>query len=78
MFAALSTATSLAELEAKQAAFQRLPAVSDVQSVLSVLPDRADREAGRCCSAWGTWRTASTRALSGPSICGRSPWRSKP
>ncbi len=40
VFAALSTATSLAELEAKQAAFQRLPTVSDVQSVLSVLPDR--------------------------------------
>ncbi len=40
VFAALSTATTLAELEAKQAAFQRLPAVSDVQSVLSVLPER--------------------------------------
>ena len=40
VFAALSTATSLAELEAKQAAFQRLPSVSDVQSVLSVLPDQ--------------------------------------
>jgi uncharacterized protein len=40
VFAALSTATSLADLEAKQAAFQRLPAVSDVQSVLAVLPDR--------------------------------------
>ena len=40
VFAALSTATTLPELEAKQAAFQRLPAVSDVQSVLSVLPDR--------------------------------------
>jgi hypothetical protein len=40
VFAALSTATSLPELEARQAAFQRLPAVSDVQSVLSVLPDR--------------------------------------
>ena len=40
VFAARSTATSLAELEKKQTAFQRLPAVSDVQSVLSVLPDR--------------------------------------
>ncbi len=40
VFAALSTAPSLAELAARQAAFQRLPAVSDVQSVLSVLPDR--------------------------------------
>jgi hopanoid biosynthesis associated RND transporter like protein HpnN len=40
VFAALSTATSLPELEAKQAAFQRLRTVSDVQSVLSVLPDR--------------------------------------
>jgi hypothetical protein len=40
VFAALSTATSLAELEVKQAAFQRLSSVSDVQSVLSVLPDR--------------------------------------
>jgi uncharacterized protein len=39
VFAALSTATTLPELEAKQAAFQRLPSVSDVQSVLSVLPD---------------------------------------
>ena len=28
------------ELEARQAAFQRLPSVSDVQSVLSVLPDQ--------------------------------------
>jgi uncharacterized protein len=40
VFAALSTVPSLAELEAKQAAFARLPSVSDVQSVLSVLPDR--------------------------------------
>ena len=40
VFAALSTATSLTELEARQAAFRRLPSVSDVQSVLSVLPDR--------------------------------------
>ncbi|HEY3067595.1 MAG TPA: MMPL family transporter [Methylomirabilota bacterium] len=38
-FAALATAGSLEELAAKQAAFQRLPSVSDVQSVLSVLPD---------------------------------------
>jgi hopanoid biosynthesis associated RND transporter like protein HpnN len=40
VFAALSTATSLADLEVRQAAFQRLPSVSDIQSVLSVLPDR--------------------------------------
>jgi uncharacterized membrane protein YdfJ with MMPL/SSD domain len=40
VFAALSTAPSLAELESRQAAFARLPSVSDVQSVLSVLPDR--------------------------------------
>ena len=40
VFAALATTTSVAELEAKQAAFQRLASVSDVQSVLSVLPDR--------------------------------------
>jgi len=40
VFAALSTTTSLPELEARQSAFQRLPSVSDVQSVLSVLPDR--------------------------------------
>jgi hypothetical protein len=40
VFAALSTATSLPELADRQAAFQRLPSVSDVQSVLSVLPDR--------------------------------------
>lgn len=39
VFAALSTAPSLPELETKQAAFARLPSVSDVQSVLSVLPD---------------------------------------
>jgi hopanoid biosynthesis associated RND transporter like protein HpnN len=38
VFAALSAATSLAELETRQAAFRRLPSVSDVQSVLSVLP----------------------------------------
>jgi hopanoid biosynthesis associated RND transporter like protein HpnN len=39
-FAALATASSLEELEAKRDAFRRLPSVSDVQSVLSVLPDR--------------------------------------
>ncbi len=39
-FAALTTASSLEELEAKQDAFRRLPSVSDVESVLSVLPDR--------------------------------------
>jgi hypothetical protein len=39
-FAALATASSLEELAAKQDAFRRLPSVSDVQSVLSVLPDR--------------------------------------
>ena len=38
-FAALATAGSLEELATKEAAFQRLPSVSDVQSVLSVLPD---------------------------------------
>jgi uncharacterized protein len=38
VFAALSAATSLAEVETRQAAFRRLPSVSDVQSVLSVLP----------------------------------------
>jgi uncharacterized protein len=40
VFAALSTATSLPELEDRQAAFRHLSSVSDVQSVLSVLPDR--------------------------------------
>jgi uncharacterized protein len=40
VFAALSTAPSLAALEARQAAFARLPSVSDVQSVLSVLPNQ--------------------------------------
>ena len=40
VFAALSTASSLAALEARQMAFARLSSVSDVQSVLSVLPDR--------------------------------------
>ena len=39
-FAALATASSLEELTAKQDAFRRLTSVSDVQSVLSVLPDR--------------------------------------
>jgi len=39
-FAALATAASIAELETKQAVFQRLPSVSDVQSALSVMPDR--------------------------------------
>ena len=36
----LATARSLEELEVKAAAFQRLPSVSDVQSVSSVMPDR--------------------------------------
>ena len=40
VFAALSSAPSLATLEVKQAAFQRLSSVSDVQSALSVLPDQ--------------------------------------
>lgn len=40
VFAALSTAPSLAALEIKQAKFARLASVSDVQSVMSVLPDR--------------------------------------
>src|ERR1700752_4418970 len=39
-FAALATATSPAELEAKHAAFARLSSVADVQSALSVMPDR--------------------------------------
>ena len=42
-FAALATADSLAELEAKQAAFAALPTVSDQISVLKVIP--ADQEA---------------------------------
>jgi len=45
VFAALSTAASMAELDAKQAAFRHLPSVSDVQSVLSVLPDRTAEKA---------------------------------
>jgi uncharacterized protein len=40
VFAALSTAPSLAALETRHAAFARLPSVSDVQSVLSVLPNQ--------------------------------------
>ena len=40
VFAALSSAPSLAALEVKQTAFQRLSSVSDVQSALSVLPDQ--------------------------------------
>ena len=39
-FAALATARSLEELAVKEAAFQRLPSVSDVQSVSTVMPDR--------------------------------------
>ncbi len=39
-FAALATAGSLGELQAKQEAFRRLASVADVQSVLSVMPDR--------------------------------------
>ena len=39
-FAALATARSLEELAVKEAAFQRLASVSDVQSVSSVMPDR--------------------------------------
>ena len=44
VFAALSSAPSLATLEVKQAAFQRLPSVSDVQSALSVLPDHQNEK----------------------------------
>ncbi|MGH7420754.1 MAG: MMPL family transporter [Candidatus Rokuibacteriota bacterium] len=38
-FNALSSASSLAELRAKQAAFEKLPSVSDTDSVLRVIPD---------------------------------------
>ena len=44
-FAALTSAASIAELEAKRAAFERLPAVSEVQSLLTLVP--ADQEAKR-------------------------------
>ncbi|PYM28367.1 MAG: hypothetical protein DMD78_00430 [Candidatus Rokuibacteriota bacterium] len=38
-YAALSTATSLAELERKRAAFERLPSVAGVESALMFIPD---------------------------------------
>src|SRR5207237_5765759 len=41
-FAALTTAESAADLRAKQAAFERLPAVAEVTSLLTVIP--ADQE----------------------------------
>ena len=41
-FPALATAGSLAELQSKQSAFERLPAVSDVMSVLTLIPKDQD------------------------------------
>ena len=66
VFAALSTATSLVELEAKQAAFARLPSVSDVQSVLSVLPDRQTEKMallGRLAEVADSIRLGASRPL---------------
>ena len=42
-FAALTTADSLSELRTKQAAFERLPAVAEVTSILTLIP--ADQDA---------------------------------
>jgi hopanoid biosynthesis associated RND transporter like protein HpnN len=42
VFAALSMAPTMGELKAREAAFRALPSVADVQSVLSVLPDRTE------------------------------------
>jgi uncharacterized protein len=77
VFAALSTATTLAELEDKQAAFQRLPAVSDVQSVLSVLPDR-QAEKLALLRRLGDVADSIHPGAQRPLDLGRSPWRSKP
>ena len=77
VFAALSTATSLAELEARQAAFRRLPSVSDVQSVLSVLPDR-QAEKLALLQRLAEVADSIRRALRAPSICLHSPRPSKP
>ena len=66
VFAALSTATSLVELEAKQAAFAGLPSVSDVQSVLSVLPDRQTEKMallGRLAEVADSIRPGASRPL---------------
>lgn len=41
-FPALASAGSLAELQSKQGAFERLPAVSDVMSVLTLIPKDQD------------------------------------
>ena len=71
VFAALSTATSLADLEARQAAFQRLPSVSDVQSVLSVLPDRQAEKLtvlGRLADAADGIRPGALRPLDLPAL----------
>jgi hopanoid biosynthesis associated RND transporter like protein HpnN len=65
-FAALATASSLEELAAKQDAFRRLPSVSDVQSVLSVLPDRqAEKRAilGRVAEITDAIRVGDAGAL---------------
>ena len=43
-FAALATAGSVEELRAKQAAFERLPSVADVQSALTLLPARQEEK----------------------------------
>jgi uncharacterized membrane protein YdfJ with MMPL/SSD domain len=77
VFAALSTATSLVELETKQAAFARLPSVSDVQSVLSVLPDRQTEKMallGRLAEVADSIRPGASRPLDSR----RSPRRSRP
>ena len=66
VFAALSTATSLVELEAKQAEFQRLSSVSDVQSVLSVMPDRQTEKMvvlGRLAEVADSIRVGAPRPL---------------
>ena len=71
VFAALSTATSLPQLEAKQAAFQRLPSVSDVQSVLSVLPDQQAEKLvvlGRLAEVTDSVRPGAARPLDLPAL----------
>jgi hopanoid biosynthesis associated RND transporter like protein HpnN len=65
-FAALATASSLEELAVKQDAFRRLPSVSDVQSVLSVLPDRQAEKLAileRLAAITGSIRVGNAGAL---------------
>ena len=85
-FNGLASATTLEELRKKQEAFEKLPSVSDVDSVLRVIPDNQQEKIGIVKTfapiiapvRVGRSSPVDIERLSGPSASSSAAWTSSP